>query len=79
MVNVFWAPVGHQTPRRVLSRHCGHKDIPYSKRVLKELTVGWAGSQTEDSAETNVMRALPSGASGGWDQRVRNGLLLGVG
>ena len=71
--------MGHQTPRPVLSRLCGHKNVSGSKRVLKELTVGWAGSQTEDNGHTSVMRALASGASGGWDQRVRNGLLLGVG
>ena len=71
--------MGHQTPRLVLSRLCGHKNVSGSKRVLKELTGGWAGSQTEDNGDTSVMRALASGASGGWDQRVRNGLRLGVG
>ena len=63
----------------MLSRLCGDKNVSGSKRVLKELTVGWAGSQTEDSGDTSVMRALASGTSGGWDQRVRNGLRLGVG
>ena len=71
--------MGHQTPRLVLSRLCGHKNVSGSKRVLKELTGGWAGSQTEDNGDTSVMRALASGASRGWDQRVRNGLRLGVG
>ena len=47
------------------------------KKVLKELTVGWAGSQTEDNGETSVMRALALGASGGWDQAVRNGFAWG--
>ena len=63
----------------MLSRLCGDKNVSGSKRVLKELTVVWAGSQTEDNGDTRVMRALASGASGGWDQRVRNGLRLGVG
>ena len=52
--------MGHQTPRPVLSRLCGHKNVSGSKRVLKELTVGWAGSQTEDGGETSVMRAMAS-------------------
>ena len=63
----------------MLSRLCGDKNVSGSKRVLKELTVVWAGSQTEDEGDTSVMRALTSGASRGWDQRVRNGLRLGVG
>ena len=63
----------------MLSRLCGDKNVSGSKRVLKELTVVWAGSQTEDEGDTSVMRALASGASRGWDQRVRNGLRLGVG
>ena len=63
----------------MLSRLCGDKNVSGSKRVFKELTVVWAGSQTEDEGDTSVMRALASGASRGWDQRVRNGLLLGVG
>ena len=41
--------------------------------------MGWAGSQTEDNGDTSVMRALASGASGGWDQKVMNELRLGVG
>ena len=63
----------------MLSRLCGDKNVSGSKRVFKELTVVWAGSQTEDEGDTSVMRALASGASGGWDQRVRNGLRLGAG
>ena len=39
--------MGHQTPTPVLSRLCGHKNVSGSKKVLKELTVGWAGSQTD--------------------------------
>lgn len=39
--------------------------------------VGWAGSQSEDHGETSVTRALASGASGGWDQAVRNGFAWG--
>ena len=35
----------------MLSRLCGHKNVSGSKRVLKELTVGWAGSQTEDNGD----------------------------
>ena len=63
----------------MLSRLCGDKNVSGSKRVFKELTVVWAGSQTEDEGDTSVMRALASGASGDCDQRVRNGLRLGVG
>ena len=39
--------------------------------------MGWAGSQSEDHGETSVMRALATGASGGWDQAVRNGFAWG--
>ena len=40
MVIVFWAPVGHQTPRLMHSRLCAHRNVSCGKRVLKELTVG---------------------------------------
>ena len=39
--------------------------------------VGRAGSQTENHGETSVKRALATGASGGWNQAVRNGFAWG--
>ena len=40
MVNMFWAPVGHQTPRPMLSRLRAHRSVSCGERVLKELTMG---------------------------------------
>ena len=58
MVNMFWGPVGHQTPRPVLSILCAHRNISWGKRVLKELMVGWAGTQTEDNGANKCDESL---------------------